>query len=135
MKLSDLRKDNDYYSGKASELARQLAFAGIAVIWVFKRGAEGQQGIPAELVRPALFFWAALGFDFAQYLAATFIWDRVYRYHEKKLKKISDDPAVGWPPYFTWPQLAFFFLKIAAVAVGYALLMSFLAMQWKIFPA
>src|SRR6478672_3157292 len=36
MKLSKYRETGEYFSGKASEIVRQLILAGIAIIWVFK---------------------------------------------------------------------------------------------------
>jgi hypothetical protein len=37
MKLQDYRNDFYLFSGKASDISRQLAFAAIAIIWIFKR--------------------------------------------------------------------------------------------------
>ena len=36
MKLRNYRQTYYDYSGKASDIARQLSFAGIAIIWIFK---------------------------------------------------------------------------------------------------
>ena len=36
MKLSDYRETYYEFSGKASDVTRQLAFAGIAIVWIFK---------------------------------------------------------------------------------------------------
>ena len=35
-KIEDYREDFYFFTGKASEVNRQLAIAGIAVIWIFK---------------------------------------------------------------------------------------------------
>lgn len=41
-------------SDKSSEINRQLAFAGIAIIWVFKTDSGGRQIVPNELFLPGL---------------------------------------------------------------------------------
>ena len=52
MKLQGYRADFYTYSGKASDLSRQLAFAGIALIWLFKKDDAGRLSIPPDLVMP-----------------------------------------------------------------------------------
>jgi len=42
MKLAQARGHYEYFSGKASDISRQLGFAGIALIWVFKTQVEDQ---------------------------------------------------------------------------------------------
>jgi len=46
MNLQDYRDDFYTYSGKASDISRQLAFAGIAIIWIFKK--EVPATVPAN---------------------------------------------------------------------------------------
>ena len=41
MKLKDAREIYYFYSGKTSDLVRQLGLAGIAVIWLFKYDVQG----------------------------------------------------------------------------------------------
>ena len=126
MKLSDVRQSYDYFSGRASDLARQLSFAGIAVIWVFRRETESGLAIPATLVWPALYFCAALAFDLLHYIVATIAWGTFHRINEMKLKKADADPALTAPRYINWPQTIFFLLKLVAVAIGYMLLLKYL---------
>jgi hypothetical protein len=126
MRLSDVRQAYDYFSGKASDLSRQLAFAGIAVVWVFRRDTAAGLAIPPSLVRPALFFCAALACDLLHYVAATLAWGTFHRLNELKLKKPGDDPVLTAPRFINWPQTLFFALKLTSVAIGYAFLLRFL---------
>lgn len=74
MKISDFRKNNyDYSSQKASEVTRQLAFAGIALVWIFKLGGENPK-IPGELIAPTFCFALTLAFDLLHYVIATILW-------------------------------------------------------------
>ena len=53
---------------RASDVARQLAFAAIAVIWLFKKDTpQGQLSIPHDLIFPGFLVLAALAADFLQY--------------------------------------------------------------------
>ena len=127
MRLSDVQQAYDYFSGKASELARQLSFAGIAVIWVFRREGLETTQIPNALILPGLFFCLALACDLLHYVAGTVAWGTFHRLREKKITKDAHDPVVTAPQYINWPQNVFFTAKLISVGVGYALLLRFLA--------
>ena len=64
MKICEMRSGYYEASGKVSELSRQFAFAGIAIIWVLKVGNDSG-GIPfsTELVVPLYSFVVALVLD------------------------------------------------------------------------
>ena len=126
MKLSDVRAAYDLFSSKASELGRQLSFAGIAVVWVFRIESPSGLAIPPALVKPALFFCAALAFDLFQYVVATVCWGTFHRYRENRLSKPGDDPVLQAPRWINWPQMTFFILKLMSVAVGYVMILMFL---------
>jgi len=78
MKLDDYRETFYSYTGKASDISRQLAFAGIAIIWIFKKDLPGAGlTVPRELIVPGLLIVLALGFDLLQYCLGTVIWGGV----------------------------------------------------------
>ena len=52
MKLKDARDLYYFYSGKTSDLVRQLGLAAIAVIWIFKFEVGGTPKIPNDLGLP-----------------------------------------------------------------------------------
>jgi hypothetical protein len=80
--VADKPKDVEHYrqtfyefSGKASDATRQLAFAAIAVIWLFKKDApQGQLSIPYDLFVPGILVVAALTADLLQYTVGAGIW-------------------------------------------------------------
>lgn len=127
MNLSDYR--NVYYtaSGKASDVARQLAFAGIALIWIFRDAQAAPLAIPPELLIPASLFVLALGFDLSQYVASAVIWGFFSRNHEGKGTQESTELSA--PMYANWPALLFFWLKIAFVLLAYWLVFSYIVIQ------
>jgi hypothetical protein len=119
MKLEDYRKDYYGFSAKASEISRQLSFAGIALIWIFKIEKGGPLAVPTTLLWPALLFCAALALDLLHAVFGTLIWGAFARYQERRGAK--DDDEIDSPAYFNWPTLLCFWGKVSAVVVAYAL--------------
>jgi hypothetical protein len=84
VKLQDYRNDFYTFSGKASDLNRQLAFAAIALIWLFKKDMGQQPTIPSSLVYPAIFVVISLVLDMLHYCVASIVWRSFYRSKEKQ---------------------------------------------------
>jgi hypothetical protein len=121
--VEDYRKDFYEFSAKASDITRQLAFAAIAVIWLFKTDTTtGQITIPPDLIWPGILIVAALAADLLQYVAASLIWGGYAYYLERK-----DIPGVerhsNWLPLPMW---ALFVIKIVLVICAYFLILLFL---------
>jgi hypothetical protein len=121
VKLQDYRQTFYDYSAKASDIARQSAFAGIALIWLFK--GEAAYVLPEALLLPGLLIVAALAADALQYLAATVIWRRFYRYHEKR--KTPESAELTHGVWLERPITYLFFVKAALVTGAYGLLEAF----------
>ncbi|MCJ7484248.1 MAG: hypothetical protein MUO31_14945 [Thermodesulfovibrionales bacterium] len=140
LKLSEWRKDHYYYfSGKASELARNHSFAGIAIIWIFKTVNGVHFGLPKKLFYPIIFFALSILIDLFQYVWGTIIWGYFTRKEEKKIERkikelksknvisnIEQDPDIDAPRWYNWPTNTFFTLKIILVVIGYFFLFQFL---------
>ncbi len=124
MNLKEYRKTYYELSGKASDIARQLAFAGIALIWVFKtQNADGAYVLGRELLVSGALIIFALACDLLQYVAGTLIWGWYARYKEKQ--GVKPTALLRAPRYFTWPALGFFWAKIVLVVAAYAVLLGF----------
>lgn len=119
MKLSDYKDDYYVFSGLASSASRQLAFAGIALLWLFKSGDNGAYKLPKQLFVPAAALIIALACDILHYVTGSLIWGTFFRSNEKKTKEIGEDPELEAPSYYSWPITALFFLKIIAVIFAY----------------
>lgn len=130
MKLSDYKRDYYEFSGKASDAARTAAFAGIALIWVFKVDVESGPRLPSKLMLPAALFALALAFDLLQYAVATCIWGLFHRWHESKLPDPNDDPDMSHPSFLEWPILCLFILKMICVVLGYVLVTTYIGHMW-----
>jgi hypothetical protein len=84
--LEDAR---DYYvrhSTKASDVARQLSLAGLAVVWIFKSDqGGGVYAVPHALMWPSLILVAALFSDLMQYVWGSLVWGAFQRIKEKQI--------------------------------------------------
>ncbi len=125
MKLKDAREYYYFYSGKTSDLVRQLGLAGIAVIWIFKNDAQGVPKIPQPLLPPLILIVTGLALDLLQYAVATSIWGIFHRC--KEVSGVADETDFLAPKQFNWPTIVFFFLKATSIIVAYVYLLRHLA--------
>jgi hypothetical protein len=126
MKVSDALEHYSYFSVKLSDVNRQLGFAGIAVIWIFKE--DGTKLLPAQLILPTIFFVAALGLDLLHYLYSTIAWATFHRVMELRASKLkgAENEEFKAPRGINWPSNVLFYLKAGCVVIGYWLLYQYL---------
>jgi hypothetical protein len=121
MKLKDARAFYEFFSAKASDIIRQLGFAGIAIIWVFKNSSSETSGLlPREFLWPGVLIVATLASDLLHYLSATLAWGRYSR--NKERADVGEEAEFEAPRWINWPSLFFFGLKTLCVIVAYGLL-------------
>lgn len=123
MKLSDYK--NSYYdhTASASSVARQIAFAGIAFIWIFKKESANSITLPTELLWPAALLIFGLTADLLQYFSASAIWGVFHRTKEKQGTKQDDEVQAS--AYLNWPSLAFFWAKLFSITIGNFLILTY----------
>jgi hypothetical protein len=124
VKIQDYREDFYTHSGKASDVSRQLAFAGIAVIWIFKTDRAGTFAIPRELLIPSVLIVLALGLDLLQYCVATVTWRVYYRRLENAdvhEDAVLDQHSIHWEA----PIYVIFWLKLLCVFSAYILILKY----------
>jgi len=117
-------KDRDYFSGKLSEITRQLGLAGIAIIWVFRTVQGSQQTIPLRLIIPGFVLVLGLTFDFLQYLVA----NALLELYTTRAHKAGKDEFIA-PSWMNTPNRVFFYSKIWLIAIAYLYLLVFLALK------
>ncbi|MBN1786982.1 MAG: hypothetical protein JW806_01155 [Sedimentisphaerales bacterium] len=123
MKVKDYKRDYYEFSGKLSDNARKLAFAGIAIVWIFKQEKNGIFTLPNLLKLAMLMFVITLSFDLLQYICQTMIWGFFHRYYEKKF---GEDYELTAPRYLNWPAILFFWAKVIVLVAGYVFILTFL---------
>lgn len=125
MELKEYKKDYQYFSGKLSDNSRKLAFAGIAIVWIFKQEENGTYVIPDILKAAMLLFVFSLSFDLLQYIYQTITWGLFHRCNEKKFDGREDVDVLA-PCWLNWPAIVLLWLKIMALAAGYYCMLRFL---------
>lgn len=90
----------EYFTGKASDLNRSLAIAGIAIIWIYKTTDKGVITIPDGLIWPLMLLVISLSLDLLQYVIGGLIWFIFYRVKEYQLSNNiiseNDDIKAHW---------------------------------------
>ena len=119
MKLSEYLDVYYKFSEKTSDLARNAAFAGIALVWVFKTDGQDVAAVPQQLILPTAMFALALCCDLLQYTIATCIWGVFHWLHERTLSSPSEDPDLDHSPWLPRGIMLFFVLKLLCVAAAY----------------
>lgn len=127
MNLADVRAAYYERTAKASDIARQLGFAGIAIIWVFKTEVAGSLTIPNELRLAGVLLVISLALDFLQYVYASSAWGIFHRFKEnerdnKEARGIAFTDEFQAPDQINWPTLIFFWMKLGVLSVAYWIL-------------
>lgn len=124
MKLKDYKKEYQWYSGKASDIVRQLSFAGIAIIWIFKAQSQNLPTIPDALLLPLVLFCVSLASDLLQYLFGYLIWFLFFRFQE--INGVNENEEIEHSSFWPLPLHFFMLIKVLAVIVAYYNLIVFI---------
>jgi len=129
VKLSKAQESYSYFSSTASTIARQIAFAGIGVVWVFNLPAPHTAiAIPQPLRVVVLLLVVCLALDLLQYAYGSLVWAVFARILERGHANRSDeDPEMDASPYLNWPSLACFWVKLVVLVIAYICLAAFIA--------
>jgi hypothetical protein len=132
MKRKECFEEYAVYTGKTSDIVRQLAFAGFALIWLFKSDvAELGPVVPREFAPAATLLLGALVADFLQYGIAAGSW------HWFKLKlirdKTPDEKELEPADWLYRPAEILFYMKAGLLLLAYVLLLSHLLTSRTLF--
>lgn len=118
MEENEPRERYRFYSEKVSELSRQLGFAGLAVIWIFKVDWQGKASFTDQkLIWAGMVIIIALGLDLIQYLAGAVVWNR----ERTRLPRHQ-----SWYGKLQQPGHHLTLSKVALILIAYGLLLSYL---------
>ncbi len=111
------------YSGKTSEIVRQLGFAGLALVWILSTDSQRSLPLawPLELLVPAMLIVTSLALDLVHYLAASLLWGGYHRRQERA--GVQETATVLAPRWVNWPAVTFFWSKSLAMIAAYWVLL------------
>jgi hypothetical protein len=124
VKLQDYRNDSYTFSGKASDLNRQLGFAGIALIWLFKKDVSGQIVIPHILIWAGALIVVSLTPDMLHYCIGWYTWHSFFRKNEDA--GVDENTELEHEPKLVYPIIGCFIAKVVSVIAAYVVILSFL---------
>lgn len=126
-KIEDYREEFYVFTGKASDVNRQLALAGIAVIWIFKNPENSKILLSDILIEPLKYLIISLGIDLIQYVLGSIIWGIYFEIKEYQVnhKNLVND-NIKAPTILSLSITTLFFLKVAAMIYAYLLLLTFI---------
>ena len=125
MKLRDALQNYYDYSGKASDIIRQLGLGAIAIVWVFRTGNSESLAIPAQLFLPLKLVVLGLAFDLLQYAIGAFVWSLFHRRQENS--GIGEEQAFDAPREINWPAVFFFYSKVVLILAAYWFIFRYLS--------
>lgn len=125
MKLKDIRDSYYTHTASASSVSRQVSFAGIALIWIFKTQYGNSIILPNDLLLPALLLTMSLTSDLLQYISSSAIWGIFNRINE--IKHGADfEGDIKTSKFLNWPAIFFFWLKLLLSISGYLFIFLYL---------
>src|SRR5215213_6125443 len=72
----EVRNLHKHYNENINQSVRQLAFAGIAVVWLFKVNASNTINLPRSFIWPLLLFVITLALDFIHFVVGSLLFGR-----------------------------------------------------------
>jgi hypothetical protein len=123
--LREARENYYAYTGKTSDIARYLGFAGLGLIWIFATELTTEQRVPPSLVPATVWIVIGLGSDLLQYISGTIAWGVYGRWKEKS--GVGMDEEFEAPASINWASLVFFVVKLVSMAIAYFFILKFLA--------
>jgi hypothetical protein len=123
-KLKDLKEDFYAFSSKTSDITRQLALAGIAIIWIFKISSAQKIELAPSTVPILKLLIVSLLLDFCHAFIPSITYGILSNGHRKNGK--TDESEVAYSLWWTLPEWFFFIAKIALLLWAYVCLWRFL---------
>jgi len=119
--VKDVKEDFYTFTTKASEITRQLALAGVGIIWLFMKNLE----ISGQGLYTLKLLILCLVLDFLHAVVPSFLYGYLdYGYRKKENK--SDASVVEYIQIIEWPEWILFSLKVFFVVYAYIELWQFL---------
>jgi hypothetical protein len=125
----------------ASEIARNLSYAGLALIWIYR---SSDNRIPMEFIPSALLFGFFFLFDLGQYVYKANYWAKVYREKEDQPEfqirdpdgtlRYKEDKEFSIPSRFLKTVDDIYNSKITMVVGGYLVLAAVLGYKFFTTP-
>ena len=123
MKLRKYLENSRSYSDKASDIARQLNFAGIGLVWLILSLNKDAEISDFFILVPLITITISLLVDFLQYAVGAFLWKDFYK---KKINEgVSADADINIREEDVWRKKrinGFYYIKFILVLISYVII-------------
>ena len=120
------------YSEKVGEVVRQLAFAGIALVWLFRREEGVVSALPILLVTAAIAISITLLADLSRILTLAIASDRLAALLSDRSPTSGQVARVRLVGRLRLER-ALFLVELAGLAVAYTAIIAFLAQHLRVY--
>lgn len=136
--LKEANALDEFYSGQASDLNRNLGYAGLALVWIFKKDIPDGGDVNAHLQIPTILIVASASIvasllcDWIQYIYGSLFWGRRLKEEEAKWQSTSEkyeDHRFQNPTSAIEVFEIFWKAKLILMAFAYLLILIFLMMK------
>lgn len=115
-----------HYLTTAGQLVRQLAFAGIAIVWLFRIENSDGPRVPIALIAPLYWLSFALAFDLLEYVAGAVAHDMLRRPAARpSVLGVVRNRLIRLISAYE-PMRLLFLLKIGCLGLGFLQLIQFI---------
>lgn len=124
-KIEDYREEFYVFTGKASDVNRQLALAGVAIIWIFNNPDGSKILLCDALILPLIFLVVSLAIDLIQYVLGSVIWGIFFEIKEYQVNHqnlLNDN--IKAPNILSYSITTLFFLKVITMVLLFDFLKS-----------
>lgn len=131
-KSEDYKNDHYFFTGKLSDITRNLSFMGFGAVWILAGGLEYFQNKDVNLpfIWIMLFLSISLVLDLFQYTYQSFFTYCMFSKTEKideKRKKLGKEPGVyTHSKKCNYPSYTLTILKVISMITAYSLLIRYL---------
>ncbi len=121
LSLSQSRDEYYSFSKTASELNRKLAFAGVAIVWVFRSGESSEElGITGRLLVVGGLFVLSLAADLLHYAVSAIAWG-IFSRRKELGGAVPEDEFVA-PRWINWSGIGLWTSKLVLSLAAYLIL-------------
>lgn len=130
MTIKELREIYERSSTKASDINRKLIFAGIAIIWIFRKTTDLGAGeiFPNECKPILLMLCISLCLDITQYIVRAVMWHIYYYFHRVPENEEATTQAEEPEWMNSFPD-SFWYAKFVPTILAYINLAHLLSIQ------
>lgn len=125
MKLRKYLENSRDYTDKASDIARQLNFAGIGLVWLILSLNKDAEISDLYILLPLITISISLFIDFLQYAVGAFLWKNFYKKKIEEGMSADVEVNIGEEDKLRKKRInIFYYFKFILLVISYVVIVS-----------